>query len=223
VSVDRVLQHGAGTAAEVPQTAPASDLAGLVIAPSQGFWRDLRADHAAILASERKYSGRGGGGSWLLVDVVRRIGLQMMAAYRLMRACRALRLTPLAMILSRLIRHLYGAEIHWDAELAPGVVLVHGTALVLSREARVGSGCILFQSVTLGVSIDPVTRRVGGPTLGPDVHVGPGAALLGPITVGAGSKVMANAVLMVSVPPDSLVEVSAPTIRPRSTRAIEIN
>jgi serine O-acetyltransferase len=219
VSRDGVLEP-ASVLPPVDHAAPAVET-DVIIAPSNGFWRDLRADHAAILASERKYSGREVGRAWLLVDVVRRIGLQMMAAYRLMRACRALRLTPLAMILSRLIRHLYGAEMHWEAELAPGVVIVHGTALVLSREARVGSGCILFQSVTLGVSIDPVSRRVGGPTLGPDVHVGPGAALLGPIVVGAGSKIMANAVLMASVPPGSLVEVAAPTIRSRATRAAD--
>ncbi len=182
----------------------------------RAFVHAVRADHAALRRGDERY-GAGGApkAGWLPVDAVRRIGFQMLIAYRVMRLLRSLRLTPLAMIQSRLIRHLYGAEIHWDADLAPGVAIVHGSSLVLSREARVGSGCILFQSVTLGVSIDPVTRLVGGPTLGEDVHVGPGAALLGPITIGRGTKIMANAVVMVSVPEFSVVEVAAPTIRTR--------
>jgi serine O-acetyltransferase len=189
-----------------------------VIAPSGGLWHDIRADHRAVCASEDKYGTRDRShSSWLLIDAVRKIGFQMMVAYRVMRAFRAVRLTPVSMLISRLIRHMYGAEIHWDAELAPGVVLVHGTALVLSREARVGSGCILFQSVTLGMSIDAVTRRIGGPTLAEDVHVGPGAALLGPISVGRGSKIMANAVVMTDVPANSVVQVTPPVIRSRGS------
>lgn len=187
--------------------------------PLSHFVSAIRADHDAIVRGDVKYGGkeRSAGGS-LVLDAIRRIGFQMMIAYRVMRLFRAWRLTPLAMITSRMIRHLYGAEMHWDAELAPGVVLVHGTALVVSREARVGSGCILFQSVTLGVSIDPVTRVSGGPTLEDDVHVGPGAALLGPITIGRGTKIMANATVMTSVPPNSVVEVASVTIRPRGAR-----
>ncbi|MCC7053605.1 MAG: hypothetical protein IT355_10070 [Gemmatimonadaceae bacterium] len=178
--------------------------------------RGVRADHAALLRGDERYGHRAGGGSSLVLDAVRRIGFQMMIAYRWMRFFRAIGLVPVAMVISRLIRHLYAAEIHWGADLAPGVAIVHGTALVLSREARVGSGCILFQSVTLGVSIDPVTREVGGPTLEDDVHVGPGAALLGPITIGRGTKIMANAVVMNSVPANSVVEIASATIRTRA-------
>jgi serine acetyltransferase len=181
------------------------------------FANAIRADHDAVLRGESKYGKPGAASSsWLIVDAIRRIGFQMMIVYRIMRLFRAIRLTPLAMITSRVIRHVYAAEIHWDADIAPGVALVHGVGLVLSREARVGAGCIIFQSVTLGVSIDPVTREVGGPTLEEDVHVGPGACLLGPITIGRGTKIMANAVVMSSVPENSVVEISAPLIRTRA-------
>lgn len=183
--------------------------------PFSAFVTGVRADHAALLRGDARYGNKPAGSS-LLLDSVRRIGFQMMIAYRTMRLFRGLHLTPLAMVTSRLIRHVYAAEIHWDADLAPGVAIVHGTALVLSREAKVGSGCILFQSVTLGVSIDPVTREVGGPTLEDDVHVGPGASLLGPITIGRGTKIMANAVVMQSVPADSLVEIASATVRARA-------
>jgi serine O-acetyltransferase len=180
------------------------------------FRHAVRADHDAMLRGDTKYGGKAGhASSWLLGDAFRRIGFQMLIAYRVMRLLRAWRLTPLAMAVSRMIRHVYAAEIHWDAELAPGVALVHGVGLVISRDARVGSGCILFQSVTLGVSIDPVTRISGGPTLGENVHVGPGAALLGPILIGSNTKIMANAVVFTSIPENSVVEVPSPTIRTR--------
>ena len=57
------------------------------------------------------------------------------------------------------------------------------------------------------------------PTLERNVHVGPGASLIGPITVGEGSKVRAGAVLRRSVPPGSLVETPAPLVHPRTMRA----
>jgi serine O-acetyltransferase len=181
------------------------------------FRSAVRADHEALVDGDARYGSRVPvRRPSLFGDLVRRIGFQMLFAYRVMRLFRRLGLTPLAMISSRVIRHLYAADIHWDAELAPGVAIVHGTALVISREARVGRGCILFQSVTLGVSIDPATRSVGGPTLEENVHVGPGAAVIGPVTIGHGSKIMANAVVMTSVPANSLVEIGAPTVRARS-------
>ena len=81
-----------------------------------------------------------------------------------------------------------------------------------------GAGAILSQQVTLGESRDPESGVTGAPTLEENVHVGPGARLLGPITVGAGSKVMPNAVLMQSVPPGSLVETPLAQPRPRKGR-----
>ena len=176
---------------------------------------DVRADHAAIARADAKYSTSVVRRPRLLADAVQRIGFQMMIAYRVMRFLRGGPLPFLAKIASRMIRHLYGADLHWDAELAPGVMIVHGAGLIVSHAARVGPGGILFQHVTLGESIHPVTREIGAPRLERDVHVGPGATLLGPIELGAGTKVMAGAVLTESTPPQSLVEVPAPTIRVR--------
>jgi serine acetyltransferase/GT2 family glycosyltransferase len=176
---------------------------------------DLREDQSVMRAYESKYGHAAASEGNLRSDLVQKIGLQIMAAYRVMRALHASGSTLAAKAVSRLIRHLYSSDIHWEAEIEPGVMLVHGMGLAISREARVGRGCILFQHVTLGVGIDPETRRSGAPVLESNVHVGPGATLIGPITVGEGSKVMAGAVLTRSVPPGSLVETPAPEVRPR--------
>lgn len=175
---------------------------------------EVRADHGAMCDSDAKYGSvprrRG-----LARNAMERIGFQLMIAYRLMRFLRGSGLGLAARVTGRLIRHLYAADIHFEAELEPGVVIVHGTGIAIGHSARVGGGCILFQNVTLGVSVHSQTRAVGAPVLGGNVHVGPGATLLGPITVGAGSKVMAGVVLTRSVPPDSLVEAPGPVISPR--------
>jgi serine acetyltransferase len=158
------------------------------------------ADHAAVHAFAGRYNAERGDAGSFASDLVQRIGFQMMVAIRLMHLGRDLRIPLSGPVMSRLIRHLYSAEIHWEADIAPGVCIVHGNGLVISRSAKVGPGCLLFQGVTLGESMDPKTGTQGAPTLGRNVHVMPNAVLIGPITVGDGSKVQANVTLSTSVP-----------------------
>jgi serine acetyltransferase/GT2 family glycosyltransferase len=179
---------------------------------------DVRADHTAMRRADATYDPARTPRS-LVGDMVQRIGFQIMVGYRMMRFCRGVGFTLFAKLASRLLRHLYAADIHWDAQLAPGVMIVHGVCLVLSHASRVGPGCVLFHGVTLGVSIHPETRLVGAPTLEAGVHVGPGATLLGPITIGAGTKIMAGVVLIQSVPPQSVVQSPTPIVRTRALRS----
>ena len=148
-------------------------------------------------------------------DAIYNVGFQMLLVVRVMHLFRDLGVPLAPQVCSRTIRHLYGAEIHWDAHLEPGVTIVHGNGLVISHGARVAAGCILFQHVTLGESIDPLSRAVGAPTLDTHVHVGPGAVLLGPIHIGGRSKIMANTVVDRSVPAGSIVRGSTLEIIPR--------
>lgn len=184
-----------------------------------GAWREfaaaVRADHSAMRAHDQRYAGPETGGG-LFRDLVVRIGFQMMLAYRAMRLCAVLGIPLAPQILSRVIRHLYGADIHWEADLAPGVTIVHGMGICINGSARVGAGAILFQNITLGLSIHPETRAIGAPELGRDVHVGPGATIVGPVSIGAGSKIAAGCVVTTSVPAGSLVQAAPPRVRPRS-------
>lgn len=140
-----------------------------------------------------------------LSAAVTQIGFQMLIAVRLMRLARDLRVPGGAQIISRAIRHLYGAEIHWNAEIAPGISIVHGNGLVISHSSVVGANCLLFQHVTLGESMHSIRRVVGSPTLGDNVQVMPGAVVLGPVRIGSGSKIGANAVVDDDVAPGSIV------------------
>jgi serine O-acetyltransferase len=179
----------------------------------------VREDHAMLRHYDGKYAAdvRGGGAS-LPRDLVTRVGFQMLAACRVMHFCVDAGIPVAPKVASRLIRHLYGSDIHWEARFEPGVVVVHGMGLAVSRAARVERGVILFQNVTLGMSTDPVSRATGAPVIEHDVHVGAGSTLIGPIRIGARSKVTANCLVRESVPPDSLVEAPAPAVSSRPRR-----
>ncbi len=185
--------------------------------PLLAFAASVRADFGTLQRYREKYHHESISVARLPLEAVRKIGFQMLLATRGMRLSRDLGLPLAPMVASRLIRHLYGAEIHWNSEIADGVAIVHGNGVVISHRAQIGPGAILFQNVTLGEGIDPETRESGAPTLGRDVHVGPGATLLGPIHVGDGTKIMAGAVLTKSVPPNSLVKPAEPEISQRAT------
>lgn len=178
----------------------------------------VRSDHAALRASQERYGDGRGVSDSVARALITNIGLQQLAVFRCAAWCANHRLTPIAMGLSRLIRHLYSAEMHWNADVSPGVVLVHGNGLVLSRSASVAAGCTLSQQVTLGISRG-TDGNAGAPRLEPNVHVAPGAVLVGPITIGAGSKIGPNAFVSGDVEPHSLVTPAPATVtqRPRHT------
>jgi serine acetyltransferase/GT2 family glycosyltransferase len=182
------------------------------------FLASVRADHEMLVRSDARYDTRGRVAGSLARDLVERIGFQMMVACRFMRLLDAAGSPLAARVAARMIRLVYGADIHWDAHIADGVGVVHGMGLAIARSARIGKGVILSHNVTIGDGIDPETRKVGQPIIEDDVHIAPGAILLGPITVGARSKIGPNAVVIQSIPPDSVVETPPPNIRHRARR-----
>ena len=175
----------------------------------------MKADRQALAESHERWDPRWREGDPRISTTLVNAGFQILLGYRVMRCLRDLGFPFAARLTARAVRHAFGADIHWDADLAPGLVIVHGFGLAISHAARVESGCILSQNVTLGLSRDPSTGEVGAPRLGKNVVVGPGAALIGPITVGEDSKIMSNCSVTGSVPARSVVEAPQPTIRPR--------
>jgi serine O-acetyltransferase len=100
-------------------------------------------------------------------------------------------------------RWLTGIEIHPGALIGPGLFIDHGMATVIGETAEVGADVTLYHNVTLGgVSWAKVKRH---PTLEDHVVVGAGAQILGPITIGAHSRIGANSVVVKDVPPNSVV------------------
>ncbi|MCI8443543.1 MAG: serine O-acetyltransferase [Provencibacterium sp.] len=100
----------------------------------------------------------------------------------------------LARLISQFSRFLTGVEIHPGAQLGRGILIDHGSGVVIGETAVVGDGCTIYQGVTLGGTGKEKGKR--HPTLGKNVLVGAGARILGPFEVGDNCKVAANAVLL---------------------------
>ena len=104
---------------------------------------------------------------------------------------------------SHLFRALTGIEIHPGATIGPGFFIDHGMGVVIGETAEIGAEVTLYHGVTLGgTSLNKGKRH---PTLEDRVVVGAGAKILGAITIGADSRIGANAVVVKSVPPNSVV------------------
>lgn len=111
-----------------------------------------------------------------------------------------------ARLVSEFSRFLTGIEIHPGAKIGRRLVIDHGMGVVIGETAEVGNDCIIFHGVTLGgLKFDPVKRH---PTVGNKVLIGTGAKILGPLKLGDGSRIGANAVVIRDVAPGETVRAS---------------
>ena len=104
----------------------------------------------------------------------------------------------LARLISQLSRFFTGIEIHPGAKIGKGLFIDHGMGVVIGETAEVGDNVTLYHGVTLGGTGKDTGKR--HPTIEDNVLIGTGAKVLGPITVGEGAKIGANAVVVKNVP-----------------------
>lgn len=108
-----------------------------------------------------------------------------------------------ARLVSQFTRFLTGIEIHPGAQIGSKFFIDHGMGVVIGETAEIGRCVTLYHGVTLGGT--SLNRGKRHPTLEDNVVVGAGAKVLGAITIGANSRIGANAVVVKDVPPDSVV------------------
>lgn len=104
----------------------------------------------------------------------------------------------LSRFVSQVGRFFTGIEIHPGAEIGKNLFIDHGMGVVIGETAVVGDNCTIYHQVTLGGTGKEKGKR--HPTLGDGVLVSTGAKVLGPITIGNGAKIGANAVVLADVP-----------------------
>ncbi|MRR11139.1 serine O-acetyltransferase [bacterium] len=109
----------------------------------------------------------------------------------------------LARWLSQLTRFRTGIEIHPGATIGRRFFIDHGMGVVIGETSVLGDDVTLYQGVTLGGTGKERGKR--HPTLEDCVVVGVGAAVLGDITIGRGSRVGGGAVVVNDVPPNCTV------------------
>jgi len=103
-----------------------------------------------------------------------------------------------ARAISQLAKMVTGIEIHPGAKIGKGLMIDHGTGVVIGETAVIGDNCTIYQGVTLGGTGKDVGKR--HPTLGNNVMVGAGAKVLGPFYIGDNTKIAANAVVLEEIP-----------------------
>ncbi|MBI5165952.1 MAG: serine O-acetyltransferase [Magnetospirillum sp.] len=135
--------------------------------------------------------------SWLEV-VLCYPGFHAVVIHRLAAGCWRHGFRLLGRVLSHMAKVFTGIEIHPGASIGRRFFIDHGTGVVIGETAVVGDDVTLYHGVTLGgTSLHKGKRH---PTLENGVIVGSGAQVLGPITVGEGARIGANAVVLTDVP-----------------------
>ena len=110
--------------------------------------------------------------------------------------------------MSQAIRFFTGVEIHPGAKIGKNLFIDHGMGVVIGETSEIGDDVTIYQAVTLGgisPSIDSERQRHAKrhPTIGDNVVIGSGAQILGPVKVGANSRIAANAVVVRDVSENS--------------------
>ncbi len=159
---------------------------------------EIRQDVAA--AHSRDPAARGVG--WVEV-LATWPGVHALLAHRVAHALHGVGVPLLPRLIAAIARSVTGIEIHPAATVGNGFFIDHGMGVVIGETAEIGADVTLYQGVTLGGTGFATGKR--HPTVQDNVTIGSGAKLLGPITVGHGSKIGANSVVIHDVPANSTV------------------
>ncbi|HET7047642.1 MAG TPA: serine O-acetyltransferase [Solirubrobacteraceae bacterium] len=130
-------------------------------------------------------------------------GVHALLAHRVAHALYRAGVPFLPLAIAAIARSITGIEIHPAATIGEGFFIDHGMGVVIGQTAEIGDDVTLYQGVTLGGTGFATGKR--HPTVQDNVTIGSGAKLLGPITVGHGSKIGAGSVVIHDVPPNSTV------------------
>jgi serine O-acetyltransferase len=120
--------------------------------------------------------------------------------YRVKAGLQAREIPVLPRVCHRLAMMIAQVSIGDPVVVEPGVYFPHGQ-VVIDGVVEVGSGTAISPWVTIGL----LAGSIEGPKVGRDVKIGTGAKLIGPLHVGNGARIGANAVVLDDVPAGATV------------------
>jgi serine O-acetyltransferase len=126
-------------------------------------------------------------------------GYKVLLMSRVREAARAYHVPGVNHALRLVTTVLYSIEIGNDIELGEGINFTHTLGTVIGGTSKVGSRVKFMGNNTIGTAKDN-----GCPVIEDDVVIGCGARVLGPIRIGRGAFIGANAVVLTDVPPGAI-------------------
>lgn len=128
-----------------------------------------------------------------------------------MRTCCFLKSTPLlrysaypvAWLILNHLTYKLGISIPLTTKIGSGFYIGHFGGIVVNAKSVIGRNCNISQGVTLGQANRG--KNKGYPTLGDNVYIGPGAKIVGAVTIGNNVAIGANCVVTKDVPDNSVV------------------
>jgi serine O-acetyltransferase len=136
----------------------------------------------------------------ILKQVTTNDSFQLLALFRIRESARRFRIPGANHILRRTMTAVYGLEIGNQVTLGEGIDFVHPIGIVIGGDARIGNRVRFMGNNTVGTA-----KENGYPVIEDDVTIGAGARILGPIRVGKGAIIGANAVVIRDVPAGAIV------------------
>lgn len=92
----------------------------------------------------------------------------------------------------------------------------HGLAgISISIYAKIGTGCTIFQHVTIGSNTIPDSRNAGFPVIGNNVYIGAGASIIGNVHIGNNCRIGAGCIVVNDVPDNCVVCMNKPLVKQR--------
>ena len=168
------------------------DLISQALASSPEIGLAIRKDLTAVL--ERDPAARG-----LAQPFLHYKGFHALESHRVAHWLWCRGREPLAFLLQNRISEVFAVDIHPAAHMGKGILIDHGTGVVIGETAVVGDDVSMLHEVTLGG-----TGKQSGdrhPKVGNGVLIGTGAKILGNVRIGEGAKVAAGSVVLHEVPP----------------------
>lgn len=99
---------------------------------------------------------------------------------------------PFSWIVQRHLMYKYGINIPYSTNIGLGFKINHFSGIVINSKSKIGNNVTICQGVTIGKQ---ESGKIGCPTIGDSVYIGPGAKVLGNIKIGDNALIGANAVV----------------------------
>lgn len=160
---------------------------------------DIRAN-----VSSRKYTGAR---AWVVAfgQLLLSPAMQCVVLFRISTFFWRFKITKPVAFFFRMISTVWGGtEIHPDAHIGPGLVVLHPQKVIITRGVTIGKNCRISPGVGIGGDLGRADTD-GEPVIGDDVMVGHDSYVMGNVTIGHYALIGAKSMVTKDVPPFGVV------------------